>query len=468
MSSTFGIYMIVRNEEQYIKRALSSFLQCADEIIVVDTGCIDNTMKEIASLDDERIKTYQTDWPYNFSKARNFAMSLTTSEFILSMDADEYFDDNLIETIKQLKENNFNGYNYFKLNLENFSNNISNGIRHGERVLVSRDIKPNYRYCVHEKIYCEKPLKAYDMKLSEGRIIHTHDNNVHDNFDTYRQLYYNDLNSNLETVKKTSHYYYYLFYTMKSVDHVLAYKALSKCYSYEANGCDHDYRFELRNNVVSESDFTTLIFTNISNPNKNDYDVIGNLYFNSVKYMDGISYQIISEYIWNNLNKQWDSNVLELMFNSYCLKTYQNMMTNKYIKITDEFIRRFPNNGNAQNNIAWNKTFLIPRLDKTLFVITENQYTPSLLYYAKQTFKNIVILNEDYSYEFNIGDDNIKRFYSTDEIDKWVSRNKFELIVKVNPQTPCYLKEFSNIFNYWLTTDDFYDDIFAFTIKMID
>jgi len=121
MASTFGVYMIVKNEEKYIKRGILSFLKCADEVIVVDTGSSDNTMKEIESIGDNRVKLYTMEWPFNFSIARNKAMSYTTSQFVLSMDGDEYFNDSLIETFNNLKNSDFYDCNYVNLNLENFS-----------------------------------------------------------------------------------------------------------------------------------------------------------------------------------------------------------------------------------------------------------------------------------------------------------------------------------------------------------
>jgi len=77
--------IITKNEQDMIERCLKS-LNGVDEIIVVDTGSTDDTIK-IA----ERYATVYTDYKWNddFAEARNYALSKATGDWIISIDADE-------------------------------------------------------------------------------------------------------------------------------------------------------------------------------------------------------------------------------------------------------------------------------------------------------------------------------------------------------------------------------------------
>lgn len=452
--------MIVKNEEKYIKRGILSFLKCADEVVVVDTGSSDNTIKEIESIADARIKLYEMEWPFNFSVARNKAMSYTTSDFVLSMDGDEYFDDRLISTFNRLKNNDFYGCNYVNLNLENFSEGVSYGIRHGERVVVAKSINPQFRYCVHEKIYCEGGLKIYDMSTEEGLIVHTHDGNLWGGFDTYRQMYFNEINNiSSYDIPRTSHYQYYLHYTMQEVDKLLSLRALSKCYGHFANNSDdYDYRMELyRFNLLSPDMFIALLLTNTNSPDKSDNKLISKLY--SQIDIESNEFLIISDYILNNAIKNNNEDGIEdsivKMFNSYCLKLYKNMRISEYLESSEIFLKRFPNNEFAINNSNFNNKVLIPKLDSTMVVIVENKFTPSTLYYTSQCFKNAAIVNLDNSHQYSCENINIERFTTIESAIENARDKGFKYVLTITPDKPIYVSEFSEIFNIWLNADNF-------------
>jgi len=78
--------MIVRNEARFLKQCLESLHQRVDEIIVVDTGSTDATM-EIAAQAGARV--LQQAWTEDFAAARNTALEAASSDWILSIDADE-------------------------------------------------------------------------------------------------------------------------------------------------------------------------------------------------------------------------------------------------------------------------------------------------------------------------------------------------------------------------------------------
>ncbi len=99
---TVSICMIVKNEEQVLKRCLDSCADLADEIIIVDTGSTDATKQIAAAYTD---KIYDFEWIGDFSAARNYAFSLCTMDYIYSVDADEVLDEENRERFRILKEN---------------------------------------------------------------------------------------------------------------------------------------------------------------------------------------------------------------------------------------------------------------------------------------------------------------------------------------------------------------------------
>jgi glycosyltransferase involved in cell wall biosynthesis len=78
--------MIVKNEEEKLKRCLSSVKNYVDELVIVDTGSQDAT-KEIALSFGANIFDFV--WCGDFSKARNYSIEKTTGDYVLSMDADQ-------------------------------------------------------------------------------------------------------------------------------------------------------------------------------------------------------------------------------------------------------------------------------------------------------------------------------------------------------------------------------------------
>lgn len=87
---TISVVMICKNESAMIERALKS-VEGADELIICDTGSTDNTV-EIAKKYTKNVCTKFT-WCDDFAAARNHAKSHATSDFILSLDMDEFCHD---------------------------------------------------------------------------------------------------------------------------------------------------------------------------------------------------------------------------------------------------------------------------------------------------------------------------------------------------------------------------------------
>ena len=86
-----AVNIICRDERDNIAECLESVLPIADEIIVVDTGSVDDTVVRVQGYVDmySRVKLYHFAWCDDFSAARNEALSHTTARYVLWLDADE-------------------------------------------------------------------------------------------------------------------------------------------------------------------------------------------------------------------------------------------------------------------------------------------------------------------------------------------------------------------------------------------
>ena len=101
-------FVITHNEEKNIEGCLGS-ISWSDEIVIVDSMSTDRTL-DIAKKYTKNI--YQKEFT-NFSEMKNFALSKTTNDWVLSLDADEEVTDALRDEIKdkvQSASDNISGY----------------------------------------------------------------------------------------------------------------------------------------------------------------------------------------------------------------------------------------------------------------------------------------------------------------------------------------------------------------------
>jgi len=97
---TISLCMIVKNEEKTLDTCLASVKEVVDELIIVDTGSTDQTLC-LAKGYTDHVHTFR--WINDFSAARNFAFQKATMDFILTMDADDFFSSEDQDKLKQLK-----------------------------------------------------------------------------------------------------------------------------------------------------------------------------------------------------------------------------------------------------------------------------------------------------------------------------------------------------------------------------
>lgn len=90
--------VIVKNEEQNIGRWLANMQQIADEIVVVDTGSTDATLDILTKAG---VEPYHFAWCSDFAAAKNYAIQQATGDWIVFLDADEYFDAQSVKRFRQ-------------------------------------------------------------------------------------------------------------------------------------------------------------------------------------------------------------------------------------------------------------------------------------------------------------------------------------------------------------------------------
>jgi glycosyltransferase involved in cell wall biosynthesis len=106
-----SIIITTYNYAQYIERAIRSALdQSLDgdqyEVIVVNDASTDNTVEILENFADE-IRAFNLEKNLGLSGARNFGVRKARGQFIIFLDADDYFHKELISTQKLfLDENN--------------------------------------------------------------------------------------------------------------------------------------------------------------------------------------------------------------------------------------------------------------------------------------------------------------------------------------------------------------------------
>jgi glycosyltransferase involved in cell wall biosynthesis len=92
--------MIVKNEEDHLGDCLESVKGFADQIVVVDTGSKDGTVK---IADSYGALVVHSDWRNDFSYSRNISLDNATSRWILWLDADDRVPPAEVEKFKKLK-----------------------------------------------------------------------------------------------------------------------------------------------------------------------------------------------------------------------------------------------------------------------------------------------------------------------------------------------------------------------------
>ncbi len=145
---TLSVCLIVKDEQEVLERCLSCVSKFADEIVIVDTGSTDQTVKIAKDFTD---KLYFFKWCDDFSAARNFAFDRASKDLLMWLDADDIITDENCLKISELK-NSLDSYDMAVLPYATaFDEEKPTFIYNRERIF-KRD--KNYRFLgeVHEAV----------------------------------------------------------------------------------------------------------------------------------------------------------------------------------------------------------------------------------------------------------------------------------------------------------------------------
>ena len=99
---TLAVSMIVRDAVRDLAACLESVRGVADEIVIADTGSVDNSIEIARRLG---AFVFSIPWENDFAQARNLAVAEVKAEWILSMDADERLDPSAARRLPPLLAN---------------------------------------------------------------------------------------------------------------------------------------------------------------------------------------------------------------------------------------------------------------------------------------------------------------------------------------------------------------------------
>lgn len=144
--------IIVCNAEYSILRTINSIIDVMDEIIIVDTGSVDNTLN-IIPKQNRKIKIFNYPWNGNFSAVRNYSIEVASGPYCFVIDADEYLSEDSRIGFRDKIHSLFN-YEKFILYAPAIDNMNGSILKNNARIFMKRKSLV-YKGFVHEYLYEE-------------------------------------------------------------------------------------------------------------------------------------------------------------------------------------------------------------------------------------------------------------------------------------------------------------------------
>jgi len=162
---TLSVCMIVRDEEKNIRMAIESVKPFADEIVVVDTGSMDQTV-EIARSLGAKVGHFQ--WCDDFSAARNASLDMATGDWIMWLDADDYVPPTEWPKLQEIKFLPLDQGFMFRLQNQGPSKEVLLQLR-----MFPNHPKIRFRYPVHEQVAPALRELGFPLRKVDINIVHT-------------------------------------------------------------------------------------------------------------------------------------------------------------------------------------------------------------------------------------------------------------------------------------------------------
>lgn len=161
---------IAKNEGKNIAKSINSYKKYADEIIVVDTGSTDNTA-EIAEVLGAKVIHFK--WCNDFAAAKNAGIDAACGDWIICLDADEYFAGNTAKNIrKAVAEADREGKTAIGCRMEHINSKTGETFSEGFSLRIIK-AGMRYRYAVHEEIYGPAGIHIITVNKSWFYLKHT-------------------------------------------------------------------------------------------------------------------------------------------------------------------------------------------------------------------------------------------------------------------------------------------------------
>lgn len=176
-----SLCMIVKNEQDNLAKCLGSVRDFVDEIILVDTGSTDETIKIAKSFG---AKIYHYKWSDSFAEARNYSLSKANKQWILIMDADDVFERDDKEKLLSITENKIQGSNIYCCKTLCYTGNTpdDNSVLSNMNIrLIKNKMGYKYQGRIHEQIVLREedknipyPIVATDIRFHHYGYLTSH------------------------------------------------------------------------------------------------------------------------------------------------------------------------------------------------------------------------------------------------------------------------------------------------------
>ena len=170
MAASLSLAIMVRDDAERLRRCLKSAASSVDEVVVLDTGSIDES---IAVAKEFGARVGEIEWPNDFSQALNVLLGMVKTDWTFRLDSDEWIDADQMKLVRAYaQDDRVSAYTLIRRDLTN------SGIADETDVLRLWRTHDNIRYTgvVHETIGGARMKEAWpDKVMLRSEIFFWHD-----------------------------------------------------------------------------------------------------------------------------------------------------------------------------------------------------------------------------------------------------------------------------------------------------
>ncbi|MFC1558488.1 tetratricopeptide repeat protein [candidate division KSB1 bacterium] len=164
-----SLCMIVKDEAENLPACIQSVKDLVDEMIVVDTGSKDETVK---AAEESGARVFSYKWNDDFSAARNESLKYAIGEWILVLDADEVIDKANKDKIRKLIKRKGSMAYYLSFRSRIRGEGAGEYVYNAHPRLFRNNIGICYQGRIHEEIVSSVEKAGGRMELSDVEVTH--------------------------------------------------------------------------------------------------------------------------------------------------------------------------------------------------------------------------------------------------------------------------------------------------------